>query len=198
MEEYPSNSHKSREREKENSTPEKQVNKVITGEVKTAKKGFFRKLLGMFFSDDVGDIKTHVVLDIILPGIKRIISDSVDLALNGETGRKRTGTPYVGNYHGGYNNQNDKDRARFNIHDLYEVDDIILDTYGDCELVLDDMNGLIRKYGVVSVSDLYDMLGQPSKSHTDCKYGWNSLRTARIVPVRGGYMLKLPRVVPLN
>lgn len=195
MEEYPSNSHKSREREQEKTIPEKQVNKVITGEVKTAKKGLFRKFLGIFFSDDVG---SNIVLNIILPGIKRIISDSVDLALNGETGRKRTGTPYVGNYHGGYNNQNDKDRARFSIHDLYEVDDIILDTYGDCELVLDDMNALIRKYGVVSVSDLYDMLGQPSKSHTDCKYGWNSLRTARIVPVRGGYMLKFPRVVPLN
>lgn len=197
MEDYPSNSHKSRE--KEAAAPAKKVDKVITGEAKTEKKGALKKFLGFFISEEITDVKSYIVFNIVMPTIRRMISDSVDVALNGESGRKKTGAPYVGNYRGGYNNvQNDRDRARFNIHDLYEIDDIILDSYGDCEVVLDEMRGLIREYGMVSVSDLYDMLGQPSKSHTDCKYGWTSLRTADIRPVRGGFMLKLPRVVPLN
>ena len=60
------------------------------------------------------------------------------------------------------------------------------------------MNATIERYGLVSVSDLYDMLGKSGGTHADCKYGWNSLRTARIVPVRNGFALRLPRIIPLN
>lgn len=196
MDNYPNNSHKARDKTTGTSPaePEKRVDKVITGGAKTTKKGGLRKFLGMFVSDEVGDVKSYVLFNIIIPGIKRIISDGVDVALNGETG-KRKKSNYISEYRGGYESN---ERSRYNIRDLYEVDDVILDNYGDCEAVLDEMSDLIRQYGMVSVSDLYDMLGQTGRSHTDCKYGWTSLKTARIVPVRGGFMLKLPRVVPLN
>lgn len=197
MEEYPSNSHKSKE--KEEALPEKKVDKVIVGNVKTTKKKGLNKLFELFVSDEINDIKSYVLFNIVIPGIKRIISDGVDVALNGETGRRRTnGTTIISNYRGGYHADDRSQHDRFNIHDLYEIDDITLDNYGDCVMVLDEMNALIERYGLVSVSDLYDMLGRTGRSHTDCKYGWNSLKTARIIPVHGGFKLKLPRVIPLN
>lgn len=194
MDNYPNNSFK--ERDKDKTPPEKHVEKIITGSAKSVKKGGLRKLVGMFISDEIDDVPGYLLHNIILPAIKRAISDSVDIALNGENGKRRTsGSSIVSEYRGGNHSTN---RTRYDIQNLYEIDDIILDTYGDCEAVLDEMGELIREYGLVSIIDLYDMLGVTSTRHTDSKYGWTSLRTAKIVPTRGGFMLKLPRVVPLN
>lgn len=196
MDNYPSNSLKSRDKNAE-TTEKKVVSKVIVGNARTEKKGGIRKFLGAFVSDDISDVKSYVWYNVILPAIKRTISDAVDVALNGETSKKSKYTSSMGSYRGGYYIGN-SEQKRFDIRNLYEIDDIILDSYGDAELILDEMNGLIDKYGLVSVSDLYDMLGKPGGTHTDCKYGWNSLKTARIVPVRNGFALRLPRVIPLN
>lgn len=195
MENYPSNSLKSRE--KSAAEPErKPVGKVIVGNVRTEKKGGLRKFLGAFISDDISDVKSYVWYNVIVPAVKRTLSDAVDVALNGESSKKNRYSASLGSYRGGYPKESSE--KRFDIRNLYEVDDIVLESYGDAELILDEMNAAIDKYGLVSVSDLYDMLGKPDGTHTDCKYGWNSLRTARIVPVRNGFALRLPRVIPLN
>lgn len=60
------------------------------------------------------------------------------------------------------------------------------------------MDELIDMYGVVSVADLYDLVGITG-NYTDNKYGWTNIRNAE--PVRamgGGYMLKLPKALPIN
>ena len=60
------------------------------------------------------------------------------------------------------------------------------------------MDELIETYGMVSVMDLYDLVGV-SGNYTDNKYGWVNIKNAE--PVRtmgGGYMLKLPKAIPLN
>lgn len=207
MENYPNNSFKARANDprvalKGDSPPEKHVEKIITGNAKTVKKNGFKKFIGLFMSDEIDNVPGYLWRNIILPAIKRTISDSVEIALNGETGKRVTGgysrtsgSSIVSEYRGGNDSQN---RTRYDIQNLYEIDDVVLDTYGDCETVLDEMNRLIEQYGLVSVLDLYDMLGTTSTRHTDSKYGWTSLRTAKIVPVRGAFVLKLPRVVPLN
>ena len=59
------------------------------------------------------------------------------------------------------------------------------------------MDELIETYGSVSVADMYDLVGI-SCEYTDNKYGWKNIRTAEPVHVRDGYMLKLPRALPLN
>ena len=203
MENYPSNSHKSRlAAENDIQKPEEKrvAGKVINGNVRTEKKSWLKKILGVFSSDDISDVKSYVIYNVIVPAVKRTISDAVDVTLNGEAGRKRnrSASSYMGSYRGGYLSREEPDSRRSEFRDPYEIEDIILDSYGDCELVLDEMNATIERYGLVSVSDLYDMLGKSGGTHADCKYGWNSLGTARIVPVRNGFALRLPRIIPLN
>lgn len=202
MENYPNNSFKAREERrssgvsKDKSPPEKHVTKVITGGAKTVKKSWFKRFVGLFMSEEIDNVPGYLWRNTILPAIKRTISDCVEIGLNGETSRRRSsGSSIVSEYRGGNSSQA---RTRYDIQNLYEIDDVVLDSYGDCEAVLDEMCALIEQYGMVSVLDLYDMLGTTSTRHTDSKYGWTSLRTAKIVPVRGAFMLKLPRVVPLN
>ena len=79
----------------------------------------------------------------------------------------------------------------------FDYDDIVIESRGEAEAVLIQMDDLIERYGFVSVLDLYDMC-ELTAPYTSDKYGWTDLRTARVVPVRKGYVLKLPRALPLD
>lgn len=196
---YPNNSHKVKDAKNENQSEKKIAPVATTGVVKTKKKGFLRKIFSMFISDEIEDPKSYVIHNIVIPGVKRTFTDAVDVVLNGEFGRRtRKSGNSITEYRGGYSASRYDDRP-VRSPNPYEIDDIICENYGDCEAILDEMNDTIERYGMISVSDLHDIIGQPkSGNHTDCKYGWTSLRTARIIHVSGGYMLKLPRVVPLS
>ena len=52
----------------------------------------------------------------------------------------------------------------------YDYDDIILESRGEAEDVLERMDELIATYQVVSVADFYDLVGV-SGNYTDNKYG---------------------------
>jgi hypothetical protein len=59
------------------------------------------------------------------------------------------------------------------------------------------MDELINVYGMVSVADLYDLVGITG-AYTDNKYGWTNIRGVKVTPVREGYMLKMPKALPSN
>ena len=76
--------------------------------------------------------------------------------------------------------------------------DLIFNTRGDAELVLSSMDEAIEKYGVVSVGDLYDLADVTTRNYMVHEYGWTNIRSASVIRVKDGYMIKLPRAVPLN
>ena len=75
--------------------------------------------------------------------------------------------------------------------------DIILESRVEAEDVISRMKEIIETYGFVRVTDLYDLVGITG-DYTDNKYGWTNIRGAEPVRVRDGYMLKLPKAVPLK
>ena len=74
---------------------------------------------------------------------------------------------------------------------------LLLESRGEAEDVLERMDELIATYQVVSVADFYDLVGV-SGNYTDNKYGWTDIRNASVIRVRDGYMIKLPKALPLN
>ena len=74
---------------------------------------------------------------------------------------------------------------------------MILDNRGEAEDVLSRMDELVATYGLVSVADFYDLVGITG-NWTDNKYGWTDIRSANVVHVREGYIIKLPKALPLN
>ena len=52
-------------------------------------------------------------------------------------------------------------------------------------------------YGLVRVADLYDLVGITG-NYTDNKYGWTNITRAEIVRTRDGFMIKMPRAVPID
>ena len=75
MEDYKSNSHKAKAEAKE--AAEKKVNKVVTGNVKRKKKSEVSKFKDVFISEDVSNVKTYIFLDVLVPAIKKAVSDIV-------------------------------------------------------------------------------------------------------------------------
>ena len=204
MNEYKPNSHKSKEEQQE-SVPEKKVEKVITGTVKSKKKSEIQKFTDVFISEDVNNVKSYILLDVLAPAIKKAISDivtnGIDMILYGESNRtKNNSTASKVSYRNYYDRGNDKrdyGSANSRTKTGYSYDDIILDNRGEAEDVLSRMDELISTYGVVSIADLYDLVGVTG-NYTDNKYGWTDIRSAQVVRIRDGYLIKLPKALPLN
>ena len=70
MEEYKPNSHKIKGGA-EKSCSEKRVEKVISGTVKSKKKSEMQKFADVFISEDVNNVKSYIVMDVLVPAIKR-------------------------------------------------------------------------------------------------------------------------------
>lgn len=202
MEDYKPNSHKSRE-ERQESAPEKKVEKIISGTVKSKKKTEIQKFADVFISEDVSNVKTYILMEVLVPAIKKAVSDVVtnglDMILYGETGRTKKNSPSSKvSYRSYYDKGNDRrDYGSSKTRTGYDYDDIILDNRGEAEDVLSRMDDLIATYGLVSVADLYDLVGITC-NYTDNKYGWTDIRSAQVIRVRDGYMIKLPKALPLN
>ena len=111
---------------------------------------------------------------------------------------KNSKLPYV-NYNGLFkqpSNQTSSANANTN---QYSVDNIILEDRGDAERVLEAMKAYIAEYGAVSISELYEFIGEPIGDFATTRWGWRSLNTAGIMRTsNGGYKLDLPRAVSLK
>ena len=199
MEDYKSNSHASKEKEK--NREEKKVEKIISGNAKAKKKSEFSKFADVFVSEDAGNVKSYILMDVLVRAVKKAISDivtnGIDMLLYGETGvHKRNGASSKVSYRSYYDRSN-RSSSSSRTRSGYSYDDIILDNRGEAEEVLSRMDEIVATYGTVSVADLYDLVGITG-AYTDNKYGWTDIRSASVVRVRDGYMIKLPRALPLN
>lgn len=199
MEDYKSNSHASKEKEK--NREEKKVEKIISGNAKAKKKSEFSKFADVFVSEDAGNVKSYILMDVLVSAVKKAISDivtnGIDMLLYGETGvHKRNGASSKVSYRSYYDRSN-RSSSSSRTRSGYSYDDIILDNRGEAEEVLSRMDEIVATYGTVSVADLYDLVGITG-AYTDNKYGWTDIRSASVVRVRDGYMIKLPRALPLN
>ena len=200
-EEYKPNSHKFRESESKELVEKKKIEKVVRGKVKTKPKSGVTKFTEVFISEDAANVKSYIVMDVLIPAIKKAISDivrnGIDMILYGDSKRGSSNSDYI-SYRDYSRRYDDRDRFRDSrSRSGYNHDDIILETRGEAKEVLTRMDELIETYGVVSVADLYDLIGKTCE-YTDNKYGWTNIRNAEPIRVRDGYMLKLPKALPIK
>ena len=55
----------------------RKTEKVVSGKVKTKKKGEMRKLKDVFISEDASNVKSYVIMDVLIPAAKKAISDII-------------------------------------------------------------------------------------------------------------------------
>lgn len=195
MEEYKSNSHKSRREKIKTEQPEKRVEKVVSGSVKTKKRNGLRKLTNVFIPEDVDNVKSYIFEDIVVPAVKDIILDAVKAVLgtNGKNGRKSTASKVS---YRKYYDPAEQPRKR-NSSSICDYDDIFFDTRSEAENVLGAMDEILAAYKIVRVADYFDLAGIDGP-WTGNDYGWTDLRMAKIIYTRDGYTIKLPNAYALD
>ena len=196
MDNYKPNSHKYKENQE---TSEKRVEKVISGTAKT-KKNEVRKFRDVFISEDISNVKSYILMDVLVPAIKNaivdIVTDGVNMIFGTGTKQKKTsGSNYVS--YRDYSRETKRDDNRVS-SGRFAYDDILFPSRGEADAVLEQMDAIIEEYGYVTVADMYDM-ADLNAPYTGNRYGWTSVRRAEIVRVRGGdYIIKLPRAMPID
>ena len=202
---YTPNSHKYKEAQKQAASEEKRVTKVVKGPVKV-KKNEVRKFADIFISEDIASVKNYIFMDVLVPAIKKavydIVTNGIDMFLYGGSGKgKSSSAGSKVSYRSYYDqkNSNNSYRGSENVRSNsgFDYDDIIFINRGEAEAAKEQMQDTINRYGIVTVADLYDMAGLTAP-YTSQKYGWMSMNNVEAVRVRDGYMLKLPRAVPID
>ena len=205
MENYAPNSHKSKEQV---TAPEKKAKKVVSGNVKTKKKTEIRKFTDIFVAEDLASVAEHLWYEVAVPSLKRLIEDlgvgGIRKLLYGKDDVKGSergfSVPKIS--YRNYYDQDKRDPRASNRDDYrsrgrFDYDDLVFDTRGDAEVVLTQMDEMLDRFKVVTVLDMYDAAGVTAPYTAD-KYGWTNLHDAKIVPVRDGYVIKLPRAFPVD
>lgn len=203
MQDYKPNSHGYKEAQKNKAAlAEKKVEKVVTGKVVTRKKSVFSKLSDEFISEDAKNVKSYVFGEVLIPAIKKaisdIVTDGIDMILYGGSRKdgRRSNVDRVS-----YTKYSSGPGPRTHVaasSNRYSYDDIILDSRSEAQEVLDRLDEIVDSYGFATVADLFDLVGK-SCDYTANRYGWMSTRSAEVVRLRdGGYLIKMPRAVPID
>lgn len=197
---YPSNSAKMKDEPKK-----PLIEKVVTtGGVHQRQKPIVGKIVNSIVEERSGSVMEYIAMEVLLPAAKDMIIDAFSQGIQrlfyGDSRSRRAES------RGGYTNysklsrpseyepRRELSRRERAAHDF---DDLVIRSRGEAEDVLDRMRDLVRDYGAAKVTDLYDLVGL-SGSYVDDRWGWTDLRDARVKPVRGGYLLELPRTEPLE
>lgn len=212
MENFPGNSKNPTGGEPRSSKPpkeEKVVVKVVTTEVVKRPKSLGHRFKTIFFGGDVKEAMRYIAMDVLLPAFRNMVIDAtskgVERVVNGDAPRRRyeMGRPRVS-----YNNPVDRyaRQQRGMLPDQpphapprrrQDVEEVILVSREEAELVIERMTDIIDKYEVVSIADLMDLVGMPS-TYVDNNWGWTSLNYANVRQIREGYLIDLPPVEPLK
>ena len=189
-----------------------QNNKIESKQVvqkpgKLRKKSEMRKFADSFIAEDANNVGSYIMKEVLIPSAKKLISDiaknAIDMFLYGDTdnssSRRRNSKVSYREYYDDRERSSRDDRgSRYRQRVGFEYEDVILDTRGEVEIVFDKLQGTIDRYGFARVADLYEFSGIPNDNYTLNDYGWTSLRNARYKRIRDGYLIIMPKAIPID
>ena len=178
-----------------------ELEKVVTGDVKIKKKSGGRKLLDLFIEEDRQSVRDYLIFDLLVPAIKDTLVDVIQRTsemlfygrVRGSNARKSPGGSYVS-----YNNYSSPQKAILTKRSIYSFDDIVVESRGEAERVLELLSDMIEQYGEATVADFYELVGVTGNGYTDRSYGWKDLRGAYVSKVREGWLFNFPKCVELD
>lgn len=212
MEEFPNNSLDPKIQRpvptgKADSGDKKVIQKIVTdGSTVRRKKTLIERVTGAFVVEGK-TIGQSIVQDILIPAFKDTISDAiingVERAVHGEvrsTTRRTNHRGPVGNSsnisynrYAADNRRHEPERPIANRgRGGHHFDEIELRSRAEGQAILRQMDEIVKRYGHVSVSDLYEMVSLDAE-FTDERWGWTDLFGSDVRRLRSGnYALILP------
>lgn len=208
---FPSNSH--------STTPAgepRKIEKVVTSEVTSRPKSVGKRLKEALIGGDSKSVVQYVIVEVLIPQAKEMLAEAATQGFerlifgDGRSGSRRSAHRSSGTTYTNYTRYSDRgnrplgssirqERSATASVRARNLDDIIFQTRAEAQEVLEQMYETVNEYSLMSVADLYTMLDwEDRKSHTDHKWGWEDLQGSSIRLLRGGYLLTLPKPIPLD
>jgi len=199
MENFPPNSKSA----KAGGDKPKQIEKVAGANAKRRKKAVGSRFKETFVQGDAKSAAGHVAQTVIVPMIRDLMYEAgqsmMQKMIFGETRSQRNAPPSGIFGRVDYAAVNKPTRASQGpttskpARARHSFDELELDTRQGAEEVIDRMMDILSQWEVVSVADLYALVGF-EVTHTDYKWGWTDLGGAGVDRTRsGGYLLNLPQ-----
>lgn len=173
---------------------------VGKGAVVATKKTLSQKFADTFIKEDVDDVKSWLIQDIIVPGVKDTILDILSMMFFGgggsyRRGSRRRGEPvaYDSYYRSEYNGRSSSRResrgsGRHSSGDKVDYRNIVLQRRDDAERVVEEMCRRIDEYHQVSIAEMLDLMEITGK-YTDNNWGWTDPRDIGVRRVSNGYLI---------
>lgn len=189
---------------------EKEIRPVTA---KPKKKKFSQKLKEAMFSEDIGNgsVTEYVFFKILVPSVKRVLSDMANTAINMALGLDPKTRTIQANTHTA-NASLYRDRNYNRSYSAGEANrrDAISELEWDEETARDiynQMADLIERYNDCSIENAYSIMGLGDRIRTtDRNWGWTSMRGADVVcvyhnpqnPEEDRWIVDLPPAKPLR
>lgn len=197
---YGANSQKSKDPRPVEEPPK--IQPVISGTAVERKEPLRKKFLAAYAGDSAQSVGQYLLMDVIVPGTKNIIADLVTQGINrllyGGTRPVQNGVrSSVGGYAKYFNGapqsqaQQQSQPVVRQAQQANHINEIILQSRSDAEIVIDSLRELIEAYGNAKVANLYSLVGI-SGDFTNQSIGWTNLSRAGVIQIREGYLLDLP------
>lgn len=157
----------------------KRVDSVVKNTTKVERK---KGLVGFLFPSSLQDVGRTYINEVMVPGIRKLCFDSiVNIASNlflgsSSSSNYKSGTTY-GSPTKGYSSYYDRPAPTKNeVLTVEDIDTVRFSDRYDATSVLNGLQDLMNSWGVVSVSDYYDLAGivQPLKNYNNNNYGWSN------------------------
>ena len=173
--------------------------KVLEGDIKPEKKSLMKRIADAFIAVDAKDIRTYLIFDVLIPGLKRGAEDILHMALYNDKKsdritRSRGGSSVRRLEYSSIRPARDNDETMLNRNTLAGNTDLVFPTRDKAEEALDMVDQRIQATGFATLKYYYTITRQPTEWPQE-KWGWRSMYGATIVQCRsGGYVLKMPRL----
>lgn len=219
IDDFPSNSKVDQENRKE---PEKKPEKPkvtkhipeVQGTVQIHKKTTMDKFKEAFSPQDIAEVKSYVLDDVIIPKTKQVLFDILDSGLKavffGTDSAKTSNSSASNSTKVSYRNYFDRGtvssgaaarsssyRSRQNQY-TFKFEAIEFSSKGYGESILASLEELIDAQGYARVSDMNELTSVEGK-YTDNGFGWTNISTARVIFIadRNMYTFKMPTAIAL-
>lgn len=205
MPDYQGNSNVNKENATKPEPQKKNLEKVVTGDVIVTREGPGSKFKRIFFGGDMTTASQYVVSEVLLPALRNLIVEAIskgtDRLIYGDSvHRRRSPTTFAPRVQ--YNNPLFRQESRSQsyapdrpanrwVQGQKGFGSIMVSTKEEADLVIDQLIEIVDMYEVVSVADLYEIIGEPS-SHVDNKWGWTQLSTIESRQHRDGWKITFP------
>lgn len=201
MDEFKSNSHKSKV---DAQAKEQKEKRQLAGTVKIAEtRPGFRGVVDEFVKEDAPTVAKSLWKRVLVPAVRQTTYDMVTngarMFLWGSSGggseRRPNDQPrerYSYSQYYDYKRDRDRDQEPVGYKGRPRYDAMVFTNEQDAVALLNDLKDILERYKRVSVLKMFDLL-EMDCDHTLENWGWRDLTSADIVPVEDGFWLKLPK-----